>query len=309
MSDTFDPYYKWLDIPPEEQPADHYRLLGIEKFESDTKLIKKAAEAKIEYLRTFQLGKRFSFSQKLMAEVASARVCLLNSEKKAAYDAELRGHSETAQEKAPVGPPFADAYQKHEKIIGIDFGTTNSVVAVMEGNEAKEIANVEGNRLTPSVVAYTDKGETLVGEPARRQAVTNPTRTIYSIKRFMGRRHDEVESEEKMVPYEITGGPEDFVKIKVGDKEYTPPQVSALVLRKLKESAEAYLGKQVTKAVLTVPPFFNRLQRFCIEEAAGLANLEIVRILHSTTAAAVAYGLDKDENEKIVVYDLGGGTF
>jgi len=196
-----------------------------------------------------------------------------------------------------------------EKIIGIDLGTTNSVVAVMEGKDAKVIANVEGNRLTPSVVAYTDQGETLVGEPARRQAVTNPSHTIYSIKRFMGRRHDEVESEEKMVPYEITGGPEDFVKIKVGDKEYTPPQISALVLRKLKESAEAYLGKQVTKAVLTVPPFFNRLQRFCIQEAAGLANLEIERILHSTSAAALAYGLDKEKQEKIVIFDLGGGTF
>ena len=196
-----------------------------------------------------------------------------------------------------------------EKIIGIDLGTTNSVVAVMEGNEAKVIANAEGNRLTPSVVAYTDKGETLVGEPARRQAVTNPTRTISSIKRFMGRRHDEVESEEKMVPYEITGGPEDYVKIKVGDKEYTPPEISALVLRKLKESAEAYLGHKVNKAVITVPAYFNDSQRQATQDAGQVAGLEVERIVNEPTAAALAYGLEKDKNEKIVVYDLGGGTF
>ncbi len=196
-----------------------------------------------------------------------------------------------------------------EKIIGIDLGTTNSVVAVMEGKEAKVIANAEGNRLTPSVVAYTDKGETLVGEPARRQAVTNPSRTIYSIKRFMGRRHDEVESEEKMVPYEITGGPEDFVKIKVGDKEYTPPQISALVLRKLKESAEAYLGHKINKAVVTVPAYFNDSQRQATQDAGQIAGLEVARIINEPTAAALAYGLDKDKNEKIVVFDLGGGTF
>src|SRR6185312_14226034 len=129
-----------------------------------------------------------------------------------------------------------------EKIIGIDLGTTNSVVAIMEGSEPKVIANAEGNRLTPSVVAFTDKGEVLVGEPARRQAVTNPTRTVYSIKRFMGRRHNEVATEEKMVPYEVIGGPEDYVKVKIGDQLYTPPEISARVLRKLKESAEAYLG-------------------------------------------------------------------
>lgn len=196
-----------------------------------------------------------------------------------------------------------------EKIIGIDLGTTNSVVAVMEGNEAKVIANAEGNRLTPSVVAYTDKGETLVGEPARRQAVTNPTRTISSIKRFMGRRHDEVESEENMVPYEITGGPQDYVKIKVGDKEYTPPEISALVLRKLKESAEAYLGHKVNKAVITVPAYFNDSQRQATQDAGKIAGLEVERIVNEPTAAALAYGLEKDKNEKIVVYDLGGGTF
>ncbi|MCA9239930.1 MAG: Hsp70 family protein, partial [Planctomycetales bacterium] len=143
-----------------------------------------------------------------------------------------------------------------EKIIGIDLGTTNSVVAVMEGKEAKVIPNPEGNRLTPSVVAFTDKGEVLVGEPARRQAVTNPTKTVYSIKRFMGRRHNEVASEEKMVPYAVTGGAEDYVKVQVGDKELTPPEISAKVLQKLMESAEAYLGHKVNKAVITVPAYF-----------------------------------------------------
>ena len=144
-----------------------------------------------------------------------------------------------------------------EKIIGIDLGTTNSVVALMEGSEPKVIANAEGNRLTPSVVAITDKGETLVGEPARRQAVTNPRKTIYSIKRFMGRRHSEVESEEKMVPYEITGAQGDYVKVKTGDREYTPQEISAMTLRKLKEAAESYLGHKVNKAVITVPAYFN----------------------------------------------------
>ena len=196
-----------------------------------------------------------------------------------------------------------------EKIIGIDLGTTNSVVAVMEGKDAKVVANAEGNRLTPSVVAYTDKGETLVGEPARRQAVTNPSRTISSIKRFMGRRHDEVESEEKMVPYEITGGPRDYVKVKVGDKEYTPPEISALVLRKLKESAEAYLGHKVNKAVITVPAYFNDSQRQATKDAGQIAGLEVARIINEPTAASLAYGLDKEKQEKIVVFDLGGGTF
>ena len=196
-----------------------------------------------------------------------------------------------------------------EKIIGIDLGTTNSVVAVMEGKEAKVIANVEGNRLTPSVVAYTDKGETLVGEPARRQAVTNPTRTVYSIKRFMGRRHDEVQGEEKMVPYEITGGPSDYVKVKVRDKEYTPPEISALVLRKLKEAAESYLGHKVNKAVITVPAYFNDSQRQATKDAGQIAGLEVSRIINEPTAAALAYGLDKERQETIVVFDLGGGTF
>ena len=196
-----------------------------------------------------------------------------------------------------------------EKIIGIDLGTTNSVVAVMEGKEAKVIPNPEGNRLTPSVVAFTDKGEVLVGEPARRQAVTNPSKTVYSIKRFMGRRHDEVASEEKMVPYEIVGGPQDYVKIKAGDQEFTPPEISAKTLRKLKESAEAYLGHTVNKAVITVPAYFNDAQRQATKDAGQIAGLEVARIINEPTAASLAYGLDKKAQEKICVFDLGGGTF
>ena len=148
-----------------------------------------------------------------------------------------------------------------EKIIGIDLGTTNSVVAVMEGSEVKVIANQEGNRLTPSVVAFTDKGERLVGDPAKRQAITNPRRTVYSIKRFMGRRHNEVQAEEKLVPYKIVGGPSELVKVDIDGKQYTPPEVSAMILRKLKEAAEAYLGHTVRKAVITVPAYFNDAQR------------------------------------------------
>ena len=196
-----------------------------------------------------------------------------------------------------------------EKIIGIDLGTTNSVVAIMEGTEAKVIANAEGNRLTPSVVAFNDKGETLVGEPARRQAVTNPTRTIYSIKRFMGRRHNEVESEEKMVPYKVVGGAADYVKVRIGDKEHTPQEISATVLRKLKEAAESYLGHKVNKAVITVPAYFNDAQRQATKDAGQIAGLEVARIINEPTAAALAYGLDKKKDEKIVVFDLGGGTF
>jgi molecular chaperone DnaK len=196
-----------------------------------------------------------------------------------------------------------------EKIIGIDLGTTNSVVAVMEGKDAKVIPNAEGNRLTPSVVAFTDKGDILVGEPARRQAVTNPKRTIYSIKRFMGRRHNEVASEEKLVPYEVVGGPNDFVKVRAGGKEMTPPEISAMVLRKLKEAAEAYLGHKVNKAVITVPAYFNDSQRQATKDAGEIAGLEVARIINEPTAAALAYGLDKKANEKIVVFDLGGGTF
>jgi molecular chaperone DnaK len=201
------------------------------------------------------------------------------------------------------------ATKQGEKIIGIDLGTTNSVVAVMEGKEPKVIANKEGNRLTPSVVAFNDKGETLVGDIARRQAVTNPKRTIYSIKRFMGRRHNEVASEEKIVPYEVVGGPEDYVKVRAGDKEFTPPEVSAKVLRSLKESAEAYLGHKVNKAVITVPAYFNDAQRQATKDAGQIAGLEVMRIINEPTAAALAYGMEKKAQEKIVVFDLGGGTF
>jgi len=196
-----------------------------------------------------------------------------------------------------------------EKIIGIDLGTTFSVVAVMEGKESKVIPNAEGNRLTPSVVAFTDRGEVVVGEPAKRQAVTNPTRTVYSIKRFMGRRHSEVAVEEKMVPYKVVGAPEDYVRVKVGDKDYTPPEISAKVLRKLKESAEAYLGHKVNKAVITVPAYFNDAQRQATKDAGQIAGLEVMRIINEPTAASLAYGLDKKKSEKIVVFDLGGGTF
>ena len=196
-----------------------------------------------------------------------------------------------------------------EKIIGIDLGTTNSVVAVMEGSEVKVIANAEGNRLTPSVVAFNDKGEVLVGEPAKRQAVTNPTRTIYSIKRFMGRRHNEVNSEEKIVPYKVVGGPNEYVKVQIGDQQMTPPEISAKVLRKLKEAAESYLGHKVMKAVITVPAYFNDAQRQATKDAGQVAGLEVARIINEPTAAALAYGLDKKKDEKIVVFDLGGGTF
>ncbi|MAR11014.1 MAG: molecular chaperone DnaK [Blastopirellula sp.] len=195
-----------------------------------------------------------------------------------------------------------------EKIIGIDLGTTNSCVAVMEGSEPKVIQNQEGNRTTPSVVAFTDKGEQM-GDPARRQAVTNPARTIYSVKRFMGRRHSEVESEEKMVPYKVTGAANEYVKIDIDGKEHTPQEISAKVLRKLKEAAESYLGHKVNKAVVTVPAYFNDAQRQATKDAGQIAGLEVARIINEPTAAAMAYGLDKEKNEKIVVFDLGGGTF
>src|ERR1700742_2955155 len=196
-----------------------------------------------------------------------------------------------------------------EKIIGIDLGTTNSVVAVMEGKEAKGIPNAEGNRLTPSVVALADKGDVLVGEPARRQAVTNPKRTVFSIKRFMGRRHSEVASEEKMVPYKVVGGREEYVKVDIDGKQYTPPEISAMILRKLKEAAEAYLGHKVNKAVITVPAYFNDAQRQATKDAGQIAGLEVARIINEPTAASLAYGLDRKGEEKICVFDLGGGTF
>ncbi len=196
-----------------------------------------------------------------------------------------------------------------EKIIGIDLGTTNSVVAVMEGSEPKVIPNPEGARLTPSVVAFTQNGETLVGEPARRQAVTNPSNTVYSVKRFMGRRHEEVTNEEKMVPYKVVGDASDFVKIEAADQEFSPPEISAKTLRKLKESAESYLGHKVNKAVITVPAYFNDSQRQATKDAGQIAGLEVARIINEPTAAAMAYGLERTKDEKIVVFDLGGGTF
>src|SRR5580765_6863050 len=212
----------------------------------------------------------------------------------------------------------------NEKIIGIDLGTTNSVVAVMEGSEVKVIPNQEGNRLTPSVVAFTDKGDRLVGDPAKRQAITNPRRTVYSIKRFMGRRHNEVQSEEKLVPYKIVGGPTELVKVDIDNKQYTPPEISAMVLRKLKEAAEAYLGHTVRKAVITVPAYFNDAQRQATIDAAAIAgfdteyeirgkdgkvNKQRMRIINEPTAGALAYALDKKKDQKIAVFDLGGGTF
>ncbi|MGM0486184.1 MAG: molecular chaperone DnaK [Planctomycetota bacterium] len=195
-----------------------------------------------------------------------------------------------------------------EKIIGIDLGTTMSVVAVVEGGDAKVIQNAEGNRLTPSMVAFTDKGE-LVGEPAKRQAITNPQRTVYSIKRFMGRRHNEVEAEEKIVPFDVVGDPSDYVKVRIDGKDYTPQEISAKTLRKLKEAAESYLGHKVNKAVITVPAYFNDSQRQATKDAGQISGLEVARIINEPTAAAMAYGLDKKKEEKVVVFDLGGGTF
>ncbi len=194
------------------------------------------------------------------------------------------------------------------RIIGIDLGTTNSVVAIHEGKETKVIVNAEGSRLTPSVVAFTDDGR-IVGRPAKGQAVQNPSRTIYSIKRFMGRRHKEVGSEEKLVPYKVVGGPEDLVQVEIDGKRYYPPEISAMVLQDLKKSAETYLGEAVTEAVITVPAYFNDSQRQATKEAGKIAGLDVKRILNEPTAAALAYGLDKKKNEKIAIFDLGGGTF
>jgi len=195
------------------------------------------------------------------------------------------------------------------KIIGIDLGTTISVVAVMEGTSPKVLINSSGSRLTPSVVGFTDKGERLVGQIARHQQVTNPENTVFSIKRFMGRRHSEVSSEEKIVPYKITGGPEELVKVQVRGKEYTPPEVSAMILQDLKKTAEDYLGEKITSAVITVPAYFNDSQRQATKDAGRIAGLEVERIINEPTAAALAYGLEKKKNEKIAVFDFGGGTF
>jgi molecular chaperone DnaK len=198
------------------------------------------------------------------------------------------------------------------KVIGIDLGTTNSVVAVMEGGDPVVIPNAEGGRTTPSVVAFTKDGERLVGQVARRQAITNPKNTIFSIKRFMGRKESEVKSEEKIVPYEVVSGPGGLAQAKLpnaGDKLFTPPEISAMILQKMKQTAEDYLGSTVTQAVITVPAYFNDAQRQATKDAGKIAGLEVLRIINEPTAAALAYGLDKKKDEKIAVYDLGGGTY
>jgi len=195
------------------------------------------------------------------------------------------------------------------KIVGIDLGTTNSVVAVMEGDQPKVLINAQGSRLTPSVVAFTEKGEILVGQTAKHQQVTNSKNTVFSIKRFMGRRHSEVGQEEKMVPYKVVGGPEEMVKVEVRGKTYTPEEISAMILQDLKKTAETYLGEKVDQAVITVPAYFNDAQRTATKNAGEIAGLKVLRVLPEPTAAALAYGLNKKKNEKICVFDLGGGTF
>ncbi len=195
------------------------------------------------------------------------------------------------------------------KVIGIDLGTTNSCVAVMEGKDPKVIANAEGSRTTPSVVAFTKTGERLIGQAAKRQAVVNSENTIFSIKRFMGRRHQEVAEEEKLVPYKVTEDNSGNVVVEAGAKKYTPPEISAMILQKMKQTAEDYLGEKVTQAVITVPAYFNDSQRQATKDAGQIAGLEVLRIINEPTAASLAYGLDKKKNEKIAVYDLGGGTF
>jgi molecular chaperone DnaK len=195
------------------------------------------------------------------------------------------------------------------KVIGIDLGTTNSCVAVMEGGEPKVIANAEGFRTTPSVVAFSKGGERLVGLVARRQAVTNPKNTVYSIKRFMGRKYEEVQSEIKLVPYEVVRGSQGDARVRIGDQESTPPEVSAMILQKMRQTAEEYLGEKVSEAVVTVPAYFNDSQRQATKDAGRIAGLDVKRIINEPTAAALAYGLDKKKDEKIAVFDLGGGTF
>jgi molecular chaperone DnaK len=195
------------------------------------------------------------------------------------------------------------------KIIGIDLGTTNSVVSVMEGGQAVVIPNQEGGRTTPSVVGFTKSGERLVGQVAKRQSVTNPENTVYSIKRFMGRKFSEVSQETKLVPYKVVAGENGDARVEINGKKYSPPEISAMILNKLKEAAEAYLGEKVTKAVITVPAYFNDSQRQATKDAGQIAGLEVMRIINEPTAAALAYGLDKKKNETIAVYDFGGGTF
>src|SRR5712692_2528147 len=195
------------------------------------------------------------------------------------------------------------------KIIGIDLGTTNSVVAVMEGGEPVVITNPEGSRITPSVVGFTKSGERLVGQVAKRQAVTNPENTVFSIKRFMGRKFDEVNEEMKMVPYQVVRASNGDVRIKAGGKEYSPPEISAMILQKLKADAESYLGEKVDDAVITVPAYFNNAQREATKDAGKIAGLNVLRIINEPTAASLAYGLEKEADQTILVFDLGGGTF
>ncbi|MEP7383032.1 MAG: molecular chaperone DnaK [Gemmatimonadota bacterium] len=196
-----------------------------------------------------------------------------------------------------------------DKVIGIDLGTTNSVVAVMEGGDPVVIPNSEGGRTTPSVVGFTKDGERLVGQIAKRQAVTNPENTVFSIKRFMGRKMSEVSEESKRVPYSVHTGPNDLVSVEVSGKKFTPPEISAMILQKMKQTAEDYLGHPVTKAVVTVPAYFNDSQRQATKDAGKIAGLDVLRIINEPTAAALAYGLDKKKDEKVAVFDLGGGTY
>ncbi|HEV8250965.1 MAG TPA: molecular chaperone DnaK [Gaiellaceae bacterium] len=195
------------------------------------------------------------------------------------------------------------------KVIGIDLGTTNSCMAVLEGGESTVVPNAEGGRTTPSVVAFTKDGQRLVGAPAKRQQVTNPQNTIFSIKRFMGRKFEEVSEEMKIVPYEVVKGPGGDVRVKAADKEYAPPEISAMILQKLKADAQAYLGEEVTDAVVTVPAYFNNAQREATKDAGRIAGLNVLRIINEPTAASLAYGLDKEQDQTILVWDLGGGTF
>ena len=196
-----------------------------------------------------------------------------------------------------------------DKVIGIDLGTTNSVVAVMEGGDPVVIPNAEGGRTTPSVVGFTKDGERLVGQVAKRQAVTNPQNTVFSIKRFMGRKSAEVPEETKRVPYKVLAGQNDMTSVEVQGKRYTPPEISAMILQKMRQTAEDYLGQKVSRAVITVPAYFNDAQRQATKDAGKIAGLDVLRIINEPTAAALAYGLDKKSTETIAVYDFGGGTF
>ncbi len=195
------------------------------------------------------------------------------------------------------------------KIIGIDLGTTNSVVAIMEGDQPKVLINAQGSRITPSVVAFTEKGERLVGQVAKHQQVTNPKNTIFSIKRFMGRKEAEVREEESIVPYKVISGQNGDARVEAQGKEYSPPEVSAMILAKLKADAEAYLGDTVDSAVITVPAYFNDDQRQATKDAGRITGLDVKRIINEPTAASLAYGLDKESDQTILVFDLGGGTF